>query len=194
MFRSFDISPEPHPVWTNSESYAKSKFGHALRLAPPTPSHPEIRSLEGIPVSAAAAAYVSVLPTTQAAPQAANRPLRTTGSRAPLPAARRAPPALPAPRAPRPAPLPTHGRSRSPAPRMRPHTGTTPLTPPRAVHSLSAGAVLSGGGRVEAELGRRACAEGAAASLCGGCVPAQRAPAASSRRRARARGRRRGVS
>jgi len=193
VFRSFDISPEPHPVWTNSESYAKSKFGHALRLAPPTPSHPEIRSLEGIPVSAAAAAYVSVLPTTQAAPQAANRPLRTTGSRAPLPAARRAPPALPAPRAPRPAPLPTHGRSRSPAPRMRPHTGTTPL-PPRAVHSLSAGAVLSGGGRVEAELGRRACAEGAAASLCGGCVPAQRAPAASSRRRARARGRRRGVS
>lgn len=100
MFRSFDISPEPHPVWTNNESYAKSKFGHALRLAPPTPSHPEIRSLEGIPVSAAAAAYVSVLPTTQAAPQAANRPLRTTGSRAPLPAARRAPPALPAPRAP----------------------------------------------------------------------------------------------
>lgn len=100
MFRSFDISPEPHPVWTNNESYAKSKFGHALRLAPPTASHPEIRSLEGIPVSAAAAAYVSVLPTTQAAPQAANRPLRTTGSRAPLPAARRAPPALPAPRAP----------------------------------------------------------------------------------------------
>lgn len=60
---------------------------------------------------------------------------------------------------------------------MRPHRGTAP----RSVHSLRAGAVPARGGgenRVEAELGRRACAESLAASLCGECVPAQRVPAA----------------
>lgn len=172
---------------------ATLKFGRALRLAPPTPSHPEIRYLEGIPVSAAAALHTTggTCPPHCPSPQAANQPLsdrrvpRTPSHRQ---AQARASRAASAPR--------RSPRTAAPA-RPRRACALTEAPPP-VPSTASAQAQFRQGGEGRTGLRRSWAAARArkaqrrvyVASACrrNGCPPP------TSPRRARARGRRRRVS